>query len=481
MADVKRLRDVIVARARDRSGPTGGRFTPNDLYARVSLHHAGHPPVSRATFYTWFPAEGVRVAVKVPSQSMLECVPAFAAVLDIPEHELWQAAGVLPPSMTAPLAIASAAHEIRAAHRQVRKTLAESGLSTAGEALVVDRILHAQLDYRMEVWPVVRGERKQLHLHSWIVMTPIAAEHESARRLRTEVLESGDPGDRRRYIREKVITESLWRTLGLKWRDNVPEAYARLGPQPLFIEVPVEERNRPVPRTRMHDRLQVERVLVLGAPWAHAELMAALLADALAFGSTDLRYIGFSPDRESEEKERFCRERLAEGPARYVQAIGQRSDMMRRLRPDIVRSAPGQLVVVLTYGPAVAEFVASQAFVPHTELRKRRAYIADAGELLEELAVELSGLTDVVRVRIDDGDVVSHLPANGRPVIDRHRMSDSVRDLTAQVLNLVYDHRHGPGIPLWGDRFDDLRLGDEPRARIPPADSTAEWVPRTGA
>lgn len=469
---------MIVARARDRAAPLGGRFTPNDLYARVSLHHDGHPPVSRGTFYTWFPADPEQGATKAPSQSMLECVPAFAAVLDIPEHELWQAAGVLPPSMTAPLAIASAAHEIRAAHRQVRKTLAESGLSTAGEALVVDRILHAQLDYRMEVWPVVRGERKQLHLHSWIVLTPIGAEHESTRRLRTQLLEAGDAGDRRRYIREKVISESLWRTLGLKWRDNVPEKYLGLGADPLFIEIPVEERNRPVPRTRMHDRLQVARVLVLGAPWAHAELMAALLADALAFGSTDLRYIGFQPEREAEEKERFCRERLAEGPARYVQAIGQRSDMMRRLRPDIVRSAPGQLVVVLTYGPAVAEFVASQAFVPHTELRKRRAYIADAGKLLDEMAVELSGLTDVVRVHIADGDVVSQTPGTGRPVIDRHRMSDAVRNLTAQVLNLVYDHKHGPGIPLWGDRFDDLRLGDDPHARIPLGDSTVEWMPR---
>jgi hypothetical protein len=467
MADVEKLRDKIVELASDPAGLLRGKFNPNDLHARISRLNNGDPPVARATFYTWFGQRGVPA-----KQALLECVPAFAKILGVPEYELWQAAGILPPQMKTSQALASAAHDIRAAHRAVRKTLAESGLSTAGEALVVDRIMHAKLDFQIRVWPVVRGVGRPLHLHSWIVLEPIPDEG-SMRRLKTSRLDGLDPEQRRAFIREEVVTVGLWRTLGLKWRDKVPAEYAHLGPQPLFIEVPVEERNRPIPPERMHSRFQADRILVLGVPWAHAELLAALLAEALQFGSSDLRYLGFPSGREAEnkDKERFCRERLAEAPSQYVWAIAQRSDMMARLRPDLLKAAPQQLVVVVTYGPGIGRF-AAQA------LRTRPGYIERACLQVDDLASEVEALTDVVRVHIEDTDVMTST-GDGAPTVDRHLMTDRIRYLAAGVLNTLYEKRFGPGLPLWGDRFEDLRHADEPMARIPPGDSSVRWVPRT--
>jgi hypothetical protein len=460
MADVKGLRDKIVELALDPHGPSGGKFTPSDLHTRLSRFHNGRPPVARATFYTWF-APG-----SVPKQAFLECIPAFAKIFKVPEHVLWQAAGVFPPELRAFSALASVARELRRENQDLAKTLAESGLSTIGEALVLDRILLAELDYHVRVWPVVRGESHPLHLHSWIILEPIS-DPGSKRRPRTVRLERVSADKRRSYIREEVIGEGLWRTLGLKWRDRLPGEFAHLGPAPLFIEVPGEERNRLAPTDAVHEMLAVDRVLVLGAPWSHAELMAALLADALGFGSVDLRYLGFPPEREAQEKERFSRERLAEAPPRYVWAIAQRSDLMARLRPDIVRAAPAHLVVTVTYGQGIAEFVARQ-WGEHWV--RRLAHIREAVGLVQDMARQLADVTDVVRVHVEDADVL--IPGAG---VNRHHMTDRVRYLSAEVLNLLYGRRMGPAIALWGDRFDDCRVGAEPRARVPAGASWVRW------
>lgn len=463
MADVVRLRDKIVELARDPRSPSSGKFTPSDLHTRLSRFHRGHPPVARATFYTWF-APGA-----VPKQAFVECIPAFADIFDVDEHVLWQAAGVFPPELKVSSALASSAHYLRAAHRQIAATLADSGLSAAGEALVVGRIIDAALDYRMSVWPVVRGTAFPLHLHSWIVLQPLD-DPGSRPRPRTAQLEAVDRAERRRALREDVIGEGLWRTLGLNWRHRVPEEHRRLGPLPLFIEVPVEERSRRAPEAKVHDELQVERVLVLGAPWAHAELMAALLADALGFGSVDLRYLGHPAGHAHAYQEQFTRERLGEAPPYTSWAIAQRADMMERLRPDILKAARRHFVVVVTYGPGLAAFVAREwwAQLPR---------IVEAIDGLDALASEIGRETDVVRVQIDDSDAVGD-DVNGPPELVRHRMADLIRLLAAGVLNVIYDRRMGPPVSAWGEKFDDCRVADERRARIPTCASTVRWVPR---
>lgn len=463
VADVGVLRDTITELAKGDASPMAGRFSVNDLYARVSRFFDGTPPVSRATFYTWFQEN------RTPAQSMVECIPAFAAILGVPEYELWAVAGVLRAQDEAALALGSVAHDLRQAYRRMRKVLSETGLSTAGEALVVDRLVHQQLDYRMTIWPVVRGTTVPLHLHSWIVLEPIPRE-ESTRRVLTSVLQDGTPDQRRHFIREQVITEGLWRTLGLKWRNRTPEEFEHLGAEPLFIEVPVEERSRtrppePSPGTTL------DRLLVVGPPWAHTELMAALLADALRFGSWDLRYIGFPTDRGFEAKEDFSRQRLKERRGGYVWAIAQRFDMMENLRQDILDGAGGAPVVVVTYGQEMVKFAAEALAAT------RQADVGTALATVNSLVDELRENTDVIHVNIADDDVLVGPTGerNPQPIV-RDVAADLIRRLTAEVLVELHRHGLGPEPRHWGSRFDDLRVGPDLVGRS--GGSAVSWLPR---
>lgn len=462
MANVRALRDKVVELASDKDGPLRGRWNPNDLHARVAQHFEGSPPVARGTFYKWFGA--TRAA---PSQTLMELVPAFAEILGVREYELWQVAGVLVPPVDTSFALASAAHDIRSAYRRMSKTLAQSGLSTAGEALLVDRILHAKLDYQMRVWPVVRGHDRPLHLHSWLLVEPVPAA-QSTRRAKTARVEALDPRERRRYFRAEVISEGVWRSLGLQWRERIPADFGDLGPEPLFIEIPVEERNRTPSADGVHAGLRLDSLLVLAAPWAHGELMAALLAEALRFGSWDLRYVGHRPETELADKERFCRERLREARRHHVWAISQGATFVERLRPAVVAAARRHLVVVLTYGPRTARF-AGRAL----GMDEERVHAA-LGQL-KGLAAEIGDAHEVVRVHVDDADVLAD-PTAREPDVDRDRMVDHMRRLTARVLNLIFANRDGPPIELWGDRFEDLRVGDQWRAVLPECACHVGWA-----
>ncbi len=455
MAAVTELRDHVLRLSREQ------KLSLNELHSRITEFSDGEPPVARAVFYSWFSGNGKGAE---PKQSLVECIPAFASILGVPEHELWRVARVLPDGYDVGNSLASSAHAIRKVYRALQRTLSNSGLSTAGEALVVDRILHAKLDLQMTVWPVVRGYRAPLHLHSWIELVTVPAEQSRIRAATTRLTTLPDE-EQRAYLRDTVITDSLWRALGLQWRDWVPPELERPGRRQLFLEVPVEERNRVRPDQPVHPGLQIDRALVLGPPWSHAELMAALLADALQFGSWDLRYVGL--DRR-EDVVAFSRNRLEERRDRYVWALAQRADTMRELRSHAVAAAPGTLVVVMTYGDRLVRYVDER-------LRARTKQSAESNRLMPAFADELAACTDVVEVHLDDADLIGE---DGQ--IDQHRVSDTVLTLTAEVLNQLHLHRGGPILPRWGVRFSTFRIGDEPRALDVLRDlaSTVRWRPR---
>ena len=184
----------------------------------------------------------------------------------------------------------------------------------------------------------------------WSPCKPLEPDH-SKQRKKTANIERMPLHERRDHIRYNVISDGIWRSFGMMWREA--DAQWNLGKVPLTIELPIEERNRPTLDEIVFPELQVSRLLVLGPPWAHAELMAALLADALRFGSMDLRYQGFLPaTNRHEEKRRFCVDRLREAREQLVWAIGEGPRLMSELTPDPeVRARPrNALVVVLSYG-----------------------------------------------------------------------------------------------------------------------------------
>jgi hypothetical protein len=459
------LRDRILQLASDTSRAGHFSLSTNSLYERLAAWHGQRgelPPISRGLFYRWFGAE-----LAPPSHQLLECIPAFAALFGVEEYELLAAAGVLRPGLDAPLTIASAARQVRQASRLISRVLTEAAVPSSGEAIIADRILHHKLDYQVSIWPVVRGNARPLHLHSLIALRPLEPDH-SKQRKKTADIERLPLHERRDHIRYNVISDGIWRSFGMMWREA--DAQWNLGKVPLTIELPIEERNRPTLDEIVFPDLQVSRILVLGPPWAHAELMAALLADALRFGSLDLRYQGYSSDKRREEKRRFCVDRLREAREQMAWAVAEGSELMVGLTPDLLKYGRHEnaLVVVLSYGQRLR----SQAARIFDE---RVRWVDQAQTQLEQLALELNRERPIVRAHLDDADVC---PPAGQPrggTVDRNLVADAVRHLTAQVLNLLYDHRGGPAAAQWGDRFDDVREAGWRRARVPESASWARW------
>ena len=71
--------------------------------------------------------------------------------------------------------------------------------------------------------------------------------------------------------------------------------------------------------------------------------------------------------------------------------------------------------------------------------------IREALRQIADIADEIGDLADLVRVHIEDADVLSAASS----AVDPHRMTDRVRYLTAAVLNLLYERRMGPPIAQW--------------------------------
>jgi len=398
-------------------------------------------------------------------------VPALAEILNIKEYELYHVAGVLPREIEASLSLSAAASDLRTSFQLAWRALAGVGLSSAGEALVIDRILRNDLDFRITVWPVVRGASKPIQLHSWIVLEPVEPVM-GRRRHAVETLQSLSYADRRSYIRREMITESLWCSLGLRWLPD-PGPEWPYGPEPeLCIEVPIEERNRePLPGAS--GQLGGVRLLALSAPFAHGELLVAFLAEALGFGSYDLRYQGFnSPTLDVSEANRFCRQKLAENAAGYAWSIAQTAELLNSLRDAILLSSEHHLLILLTYG-SIRRALAKRTW------RLSDAELRSSSRLAIEIAVQVNEEKPVIWVDYEDSDYLT-APGGTRRAIDFDAMIDHVRYTAAEVLNCLYLHRNGPAVDRWGDRVDDLRYGSSSRAYIPARRSRVEWYePRT--
>jgi hypothetical protein len=463
MADMNALRDRILELATDGSRSGYVVSTTNSLYERLATWYRQRGevvPISRALFYRCF---GTKAGP--PSHQLLECIPGFAALLGVEEYELVAAAGLLRPGLDAPLTIASAARQVRQASRLIYRVLADAEVTTSGEAIIADRILHHKLDYQIAIWPVVRGHARPLHLHSLIALKPLEPDH-SKQRTKTADIERLPLDKRRDHIRYNVISDGIWRSFGMMWREA--NAEWNLGKAPLTIELPIEERNR-APFDDVFPQLQVSRILVLGPPWGHAELMAALLADALRFGSVDLRYQGFlQAENRHDEKRRFCVERFREAREQLVWAIAEGPQLTSQLTPELSKYGRGALVVVLSYGQRMRG-LAARIF------DERVRWIDQAQNQLADLALDLNRERPIIRAHLDDADVC---PAAGQPragVVDRNLVADAMRSLTARVLNLLYDRRFGPPAAQWGDRFDDFRDPGRGQARVPESASWARW------
>jgi hypothetical protein len=462
MADLVALRDYVVARMR---APGDGRppLTVNALFEALQHSFPAGSPASRTTLYGWLrPARP-----REPTPALLECIPAFSAILGVSEYELYHIAKILPREIDTAASLLAAANDFRHALSMATSALANAGLSSDGVAIVVDRVMNYGLDFRIRIWPVVRGYTKEIHLHSWIVLEPVEPII-SRRRGLVAVLASYDERGQREYIRYNVITETLWRSLGLRWRTEPGPEWPYGDLPALCIEVPIAERNRlPVQKTDLVPHISPDRILVLSAPFGHAELIAALVGEGLGFGTIDLRYQGFPESPPSKVVARFCREKLIDG-RHYAWSIAEPSDTLRLLEDDIIAAAETHLIVGISYGSRTRTLGAEVWGLSPRELLK-------SAEAISSLLRRINDRMALISIEYEEQDYISGGAEGSEQQIDFNLLTDHVRFSAAEVLNYIYEKCNGPPADTWGISFDDLRHGLSSKAQVPPRATRVRW------
>lgn len=454
-ADFDALRDAIAALTQERG------WTRNRLFEALQRETRGEPPVSRPTFYRWFD----RAAAVGPS--ILTCVPYLSDIFDVPDHVFYRAAKLLPAEEVSALALQSASRTMREAAYTALRAVDDSRLPARGEGQVLNRLIAEPMGYHYVVLPLFRGTRITLHLRSWIAFYP-GTEAPQQAGSRTRIARDLRPPRLREYVRHEVVGDGLWRSLGLRWRDPVPIELDRHPGRPdLVLELPVEERNRPRPGAGSR-HLGSSRILVLSALWGHFEPMVAMLADALRWGSTDVRNHGFSFTDAGPEKIAFCRESLRDVSPHYVWALGEPGSVMRALAPAIVAAAPAHHVVWVTYGPAFAR-AAAEAFATRADV------IRASQRWTHAVVARINADRAVLHVDYADDDVVS-TRSDGATFLDRNLIADHVRYSTAEILTALRGSG-GPSIDSWGPRFTDLVRSGSPSAHVPQRRTSVRWLP----
>lgn len=463
MANLRALRDYLaeLMSAQDGSRPS---LTVNALFEALQRSSAVGSPVSRTTLYGWLRQSHP----ETPSSALLECIPVFSELFGVNEYEFYHVAEILPPEIETAASLLAAANDFRHALSMATRALTNAGLSSDGVAVVVDRIMNCELDFKITIWPIVRGYAKEIHLHSWIVLEPVEPIM-SRRRYSMATLASQDEYDQRQYIRRNVITETLWRSLGLRWRtESGPEWPYGTFPS-LCIEVPIEERNRlPVRETRRAPDITPGRILVLSAPFGHAELIAAFVGEGLGFGTIDLRYQGFPEHRPCELIARFCREKLIDQTSQYAWSICEVSDTMKLLEGDILNTANNYLIIGISYGPFTRKLGAEIWGLSSREL-------LNASSRVSAMLSNINQHNSVISIEYAEEDYISGAAGGAGPQIDFNLLTDHVRFSAAEVLNYVYEKCNGPPVSKWGSAFDDLMHGVGGKASIPPRRTRVRW------
>ena len=212
------------------------------------------------------------LAGEVPPQlSLLQSIAELTGVSYALQLEL---GNVLPPELRPEAHMMQVADELAVTiermqgevSRAAELAFSDPGARLAG-ILLADSESHLQITLRR----AYRGIRYPIHLSTYVGVESIDHDGHNDEDLRKHVT--------------KIIGQSA-RAFGPRWREQ--DAHDWPPPHPkLILNVPQHERPRPPSPNAIAG---VPNVLMLGCPYAHAEYIGALLADALGYGYIDIRY-----------------------------------------------------------------------------------------------------------------------------------------------------------------------------------------------
>lgn len=264
--DDSRDQDALEAE-QDRGWPAWGRevqaaldrrgITVNSAATRLGLRNT--------TLKRWLAGE-------VPPQlSRLGQIAELTGVSHAVQLEL---GNVLPRELRSEAHAMQVADELRGSIGQVADVLgraAELAFSDPGARLAGILLADSAVPLQVTLRRAYRGNRYPVHLSTYVGVEEIGSEHYDDEALRRQVT--------------SIIGQSA-RVFGARWREQ--DAHDWPPPHPkLILNVPQHERPRP-PASNVISA--VPNILMLGCPYAHAEYIGALLADALGYGYIDVRY-----------------------------------------------------------------------------------------------------------------------------------------------------------------------------------------------
>ncbi len=209
----------------------------------------------------------------VPPQ--LSLLPVFAELTGISHAMQLELGGVLPPGMRADAHAIQVADELRSVIGRVTEVVARAGelaFSDAGARLAGILLSADGAGLQLTLRRAYRGRRYPVHHSTYIGVESLS--HESPL----------DDGALRRHV-TKIVGESAG-AFGARWREQNPHDWDEPRPR-MILAIPQHERPRPPAILALG---AAPSVLMLGCPYAHAEYIGALLADALGYGYIDLRY-----------------------------------------------------------------------------------------------------------------------------------------------------------------------------------------------
>jgi len=212
------------------------------------------------------------LAGEVPPQlSRLSSIAELTGVSHAVQLEL---GNVLPPELRSEAHAMQVADELRGAIGRVQDVVsraAELAFSDAGARLAGILLADSEVPLQITLRRAYRGIRYPIHLSTYVGVESTEDERHDDEVLRQQVT--------------RIIGQSA-RVFGARWREQ--EAHDWSPPHPkLILNVPQHERPRPPSSSAV---AAVPNVLMLGCPYAHAEYVGALLADALGYGYIDIRY-----------------------------------------------------------------------------------------------------------------------------------------------------------------------------------------------
>lgn len=212
------------------------------------------------------------LAGEVPPQ--LSRLPAIAELTGISHAVQLELGNVLPPELRSEAHAMQVADELRGTIERVQDVVsraAELAFSDAGARLAGILLADSDLPLQITLRRAYRGIRYPVHLSTYVGVESIDGDSPDDEVLRQQVT--------------RIIGQSA-RVFGARWREQ--DAHDWPPPHPaLILNVPQHER----PRSPSSNAVSgVPNVLMLGCPYAHAEYIGALLADALGYGYIDIRY-----------------------------------------------------------------------------------------------------------------------------------------------------------------------------------------------